>query len=300
MKNKYCGDIGDYGKYGMLRYFAQRGIKIGINWYLTADDSSNDGKFISYLDKETESRYDPAVFDALKKIVSDGNRKVQMIEAQNLIPDAVYFNELMSTEMIISADERVKVRGLWHKNALDKLKNVELVFADPDNGSIGSKAFSDKTAEKYIFPTEIQQYYERGQNVVYYCQKARRTYEQWEKTKSEMQKYLPDARLSVLTYHRGTQRSYIFVIHPKDYRRYMDIIYSFLNTRWGKLFTYERIGKKDWADKQKGNKLEIKLNNGKVMYLNVNEDGWVQIQFSDQMNQIMKMKADHFASYFRR
>ena len=42
MKNQYLGDIGDYGKYGLLRFLAIRGIKIGINWYLTEDDESAD------------------------------------------------------------------------------------------------------------------------------------------------------------------------------------------------------------------------------------------------------------------
>lgn len=300
MKNQYCGDIGDYGKYGLLRYLAQKGIKIGINWYLTRNDDSNDGKFTAYLDKESERKYDPIIFDALKKIVSKENKNVQMIEAANLIPGAVYFDESLNTGTIIAPTKREKERALWHQKALEKLKEVELIFADPDNGSIGSKSLTDKSAEKYIFPAEIMQYYQQGQNVVYYCQKARRTYEQWHKTKSEMQQYLPDARVCVLTYHRGTQRSYIFVIHPKDYKRYINLIYSFLDSSWRKLFTYDMLGEQDYANRQKGNKLEIELDNGTIMYVNVNEDGWVQMQFSDKKCQIIKMKAEHFASYFRR
>ena len=38
MKNQYVGDIGDYGKYGLLRFLSNHGIIIGINWYLTEDD----------------------------------------------------------------------------------------------------------------------------------------------------------------------------------------------------------------------------------------------------------------------
>ena len=52
MKNQYLGDLGDYGKYGLLRYLAEQGVRIGINWYLTEDDSSTDGKFKDYLDRE--------------------------------------------------------------------------------------------------------------------------------------------------------------------------------------------------------------------------------------------------------
>ena len=47
MKNQYVGDIGDYGKYGLLRFLSNHGIRIGINWYLTENDRSNDGRFTS-------------------------------------------------------------------------------------------------------------------------------------------------------------------------------------------------------------------------------------------------------------
>ena len=32
MKNQYVGDIGDYGKYALLRAFASH-YRIGVNWY---------------------------------------------------------------------------------------------------------------------------------------------------------------------------------------------------------------------------------------------------------------------------
>ena len=31
MQNKYVGDIGDFGKYAMLRYLAQTGLSLGVN-----------------------------------------------------------------------------------------------------------------------------------------------------------------------------------------------------------------------------------------------------------------------------
>lgn len=48
------------------------------------------------------------------------------------------------------------------------------------------------------------------------------------------------------------------------------------------------------------NKLEIRLNDGEIMYVNVDKDGWVEIQFSDNMKKIIKANADYFASYYRR
>ena len=66
MKNQYVGDVGDYGKYSMLRAFTDAGIKVGVNWYLTSDDGTTDGKFTSYLDDESMRWRCPEVFDALK------------------------------------------------------------------------------------------------------------------------------------------------------------------------------------------------------------------------------------------
>ena len=64
MKNQYLGDVGDYGKYGLLRYLANNDIRIGVNWYLTADDGSNDGKFVSYLNKDEDRRYENGSYSA--------------------------------------------------------------------------------------------------------------------------------------------------------------------------------------------------------------------------------------------
>lgn len=112
--------------------------------------------------------------------------------------------------------------------------------------------------------------------------------------------YLPDAKLCVLTYHRGTQRSYIFVIHPENYRKYINIIYDFLRTRWGRLFTEEFINGKNPADHQNGEMLKIELDNDVKMYIAAQDDGWVKIQFSDHKNTSTKIRADDFVSYFPR
>ena len=68
MKNQYVGDVGDYGKYGLLRFLAGRGIRIGVNWYLTKNDGSSDGRFTAYLEKSDDRSCDPELFDDLKLI----------------------------------------------------------------------------------------------------------------------------------------------------------------------------------------------------------------------------------------
>ena len=88
MKNQYFGDVGDYGKYAMLRYLVNDGIKIAVNWYLTPDDGSNDGKFTTYLEKGDMSFYDKSLFELLKEMVAKGERSIEAFEKADVIKDA--------------------------------------------------------------------------------------------------------------------------------------------------------------------------------------------------------------------
>ncbi|MBQ6293763.1 MAG: hypothetical protein IJK77_07850 [Lachnospiraceae bacterium] len=237
MKNQYIGDIGDYGKYGLLRFLAERGIKIGINWYLTENDGSNDGGFTYYLKNKDDSDkdYDPIVYFELKRIVEKYERDqkdIRMIEVADLIPDALFFNDQVDSNHT-DPQERARARYLWYYRSKLALKDAELVFADPDNGVSYTKTSRNKGCEKFILPEEIAQYYYDGKDVVFYCHKGRRKDEAWERTKVQIKDYVCDARLFVLTFHRGTQRSYIFVVHPEHADRYEVLLTEFLSTLWG-------------------------------------------------------------------
>jgi hypothetical protein len=35
MQDRYAGDIGDFGKFGLLKALEQTGLSVGINWYWT-------------------------------------------------------------------------------------------------------------------------------------------------------------------------------------------------------------------------------------------------------------------------
>lgn len=241
MKNQYVGDIGDYGKYGLLRFLARQGIKIGVNWYLTDDDESADGKFTNYLDKPEDRVCDPELFDALKEIVAHGkNKSVKMVQDAGLIPGAEYFGEkLKGSKLEVSAREWD--RRLWFNNSELMLGDSELVFADPDNGISFTKTARNKGSEKFVLPEEICRYYNDGRNVVYYCHKGRRKPEEWEKAKTQIRQYLRDAQILAVTFCRGTQRSYIFVIHPDRYQKYEQMLQEFLQTEWRRMFRWEPV-----------------------------------------------------------
>lgn len=238
MKNQYACDIGDYGKFGLLRFFAKQGIRIGVNWYLTADDGSKDGKFTDYLYKGNLRYTDPELFDSLKELIAWDMRSVESIEKKRLIQGAKYYSELLSASDNTPYAREI-VRNTWFNNSDLLLRNVELVFLDPDNGLSTTKTPGSKGSEKYVLPEEIVRYYVTGRNVVYYCHKGRRNIDEWQKYKSVMKDYIADAQIIVLTYHKGTQRSFVFIVHPDDYKRYRKTVSGFLKTEWADLFTLE-------------------------------------------------------------
>ena len=85
MQDSYIGDIGDYGKYGLLREVCAAAMSLSVNWYKvvpTKAGKQDDGKYISYLSMPQIYReYDPVMFDALYKIVlHEQDRRIERVE----------------------------------------------------------------------------------------------------------------------------------------------------------------------------------------------------------------------------
>ena len=243
MKNQYFGDIGDYGKYGLLRFLAEHGVTIAVNWYLTKNDQSNDGSFRDYLTKEKDRNCDPGLFDALKRMCAQNRKDVRNFAALGMIPGAGYFDQLVEPVLpTLTVREKRAAREQWHKDALAVCDGYGLVFLDPDNGLRAGAPTARKDAVKFVYSSEAADYYKRGQDVVYYCHKGRRTDAKWEKARHIMREQCPGAVLMGLTYHRGTQRSYIFVVHPEREKLYRGLLNGFLETKWNTCFTDEFKG----------------------------------------------------------
>ena len=239
MKNQYVGDIGDYGKYGLLRFLAQQGIAIGVNWYLTENDKTGQGGDNSYLDREKDAKIDPAVFRTLESIVHNYGPKektVRMIQDAVLIPNAVYYDDELKLQNR-APEDRMMERRFWYNRSILQLRSAELIFADPDNGISYRVTARSKTGEKYIFPEEVAGYYYRGKDVVFYCHKGRRGLDAWEKVLQDVTAFIPQASVFELSFRGGPARSYIFVIHPEHEQHYQPILQEFCAGSWKARFS---------------------------------------------------------------
>jgi len=205
MKNQYFGDINDYRKYGLLRILAVSGpFRIGICWMLTADDGRTDGQLTNYLYAPDKwRRHDPQLFDCLRKLlVSDATRAVSLIQDEQILPGAKYFNQLL-TDPLAS-------RQTYFKQLYSQLTNIDLVFFDPDNGiEVKSKPMSAKGSSKYIYWSELLDAFNSGLTILIYQHFPRRERSSFiEQIKSEIQMHLG---VDVVYWFRTPQVVYFLV-----------------------------------------------------------------------------------------
>lgn len=169
MQDAFVGDIGDYGKYALLRQITKNNLSLAVNWYKIVPlkkGKQNDGKYISYLSMPEKYRdYDHVLFDALNEIVNiRQNRTIEQIEKSGLL-SAIFFSDTLQNN-----------RTLWHQKALQATKDAHVVFLDPDNG-LESKAMHIKKSgtDKHVLWEELKDYYDRGQNVILYQHRPQMT-----------------------------------------------------------------------------------------------------------------------------
>ena len=240
MQDRYTGDIGDYGKLGMLRYLAAAGPRVGVNWYRTPDEDHNeDGKFIQYVQASGQTSYrpyDPPLWDALAQIVNSGQRRVESLETPAIL-DAVFFNEHLDFSNV-PFREREEKRADWHSRALAALDGCEIVFVDPDNGLMVPSARRSKKANKYVLPEELFDYYRQGASVVYYQHKARRQDGLYtdQHNKLLQDERIQDAEGLGLKFTRTSLRYYWFLLRPEHAETVRQCVASLLAGPWGDCF----------------------------------------------------------------
>ena len=242
MQNRYVADIGDYGKYGLLRSFEDTSLKLGLNWYLAPDESHNaDGKHISYLNQEKYSKYDPELYIILKEIITTGIRDVKHIQASTIFqPTTIYYSDVLDFSSEKDFRVRKRIRDIWHNKALNTLKDCDIIFLDPDNGlQSNSVSLTSGKGNKYIGIEELRDYCRLGKSIIFYNHRERKKEDDYLK-KFKLLKN--DAAFSKyewlgLKYVKGTIRDYFFIINSNHYETIKKQYNKFLLSNWQDVFT---------------------------------------------------------------
>jgi hypothetical protein len=230
MQNRYFGDVGDYGKYGLLRKICgltSEGPKLslGVVWYLVPDEGHNDdGKHISYLKRPEYRPCDTRLFDGLNNLLMEGPRSVSKIEKSALLPNqTLFFNKFLSfgglpIRGVENRSARLSVRRKWLLDAHKTVKASDIIFLDPDNGfQIKSvKRHADK-GPKYVYWDEVEHFLNSAKTLVVYhhLNRTMKSRKQIEVKLHEFSTNLPAARLVVpVLFKRGSHR--VFFVIPSE------------------------------------------------------------------------------------
>ncbi len=218
MQHKYVGDVGDFGKYGLLHAIGGMTTQgetpsLGVSWYLSGSGTGDpgEGKHMSYLDKPAEYRAcDPQLFDCLNQIISEARqnpeaRCLRSIERSGILGDTTVFH-----------DETVPpgTRMPWLDRALVCTASSNIVFMDPDNGLVSPRREQERQlSPKHLDVREISPFVRRGQTIVIYHHLDRKDHvEQMREWAGRLRSRLwLDRTPEILRYRRGTGRSFFVV-----------------------------------------------------------------------------------------
>jgi hypothetical protein len=174
LQDRYSGDIGDFGKFQLLRYlFNNTNYKIKQLWYLYPNENhNNDGMYIDYFHKI--AGFDEVLENSLKNIIQN-NRNVKSLEDARLLKNIEYFDQLLSK------DACIEFRKKWFSKALEFSKNSEIILTDSDNGIALScdkinkdlhildyEHIKKNKSGKYIYKEEIEQLFHLSKCLIVY------------------------------------------------------------------------------------------------------------------------------------
>ena len=175
MQNRYVGDVGDFGKYGLLRFLSGMtdeddlpSLALGVAWYLHPDRCGNaDGKFTGYLQPtDANEQYrmcDPALWKRLGQLVCQGARCTHCVQSARILPDnTAYHTALHQYWPGLPRHLREAVREHWLKNAFSATKESELVLLDPDNGIADEAKMFLAAGPRYTYLSDIRRFWIAG------------------------------------------------------------------------------------------------------------------------------------------
>ena len=230
MQDRYVGDVGDLGKFGLLRRLSgltdtspHPQLQLGVVWCWLYDEKhppgnknkmSSDGRHISYLRrtaKEDRAEYrnpDTGLWEGLRDLVYRDGRCVHCIENARLLPgDTLYYSAQLAYFEAMRRPLKEQVRAAWLGRALRATQGASVVFFDPDNGIGREDRKFNKDGPKYCYVSELKAFWERNQSLVIYHHAAQgKTVERQALEISEVLEREFGVEPIVLLFARGTSR----------------------------------------------------------------------------------------------
>lgn len=258
MQDRYVGDVGDFGKYGLLRILCgaqgsistDASLRLAVVWCLYPDEEHNaDGKYVGYLSKSSVNDKafricDPELYDALRQIVASGRRQVSIVADAGILPgDTIYYDRVLYYPKEMSKQRRVLSHADWINEALVQTLEADVVFVDPDNGINSGPLNLHQKAPKYTFVEDLIHFARRGQSLVIYHHLSRQgtAIQQIRRLAERLRTEIGSAQPPwALWYHRGSARCYFIVAQERHAARLSRGLDQLLDSGWSAHFEMVR------------------------------------------------------------
>lgn len=179
MQDRYAGDVGDFGKFSLLRslFSDPKKYSIGVVWYKYPNESHNeDGRHIDYLSNSNYKQCDQNLIKGLSHVVK-GERSIARLEILTLLPkNTIYYSSTLDfhntwkTQSNEDKSFRKNERIEWLKKAIESTSSCNVIFLDPDNGlEIPSIPHIHQIRSgKYAYYSEVASFFENKEACVIY------------------------------------------------------------------------------------------------------------------------------------
>jgi len=246
MQDRYAGDIGDFGKFSLLRrLFSAPEDRIGVVWYRYPDESHNDdGRHINYLHDPCFMKCDAYLVKQLSYTVN-GQRSIAELESLRLLPDqTAYFSNILDAHLIHPQQTikdktaRKVLREQWLIDAVNAVSKCNIIFLDPDNGlEISSLPQLNRSKSgKYAYYSEVAEFFNyKNICVIYHHLNRNKPHtEQIIFRAKELKEKIPDINcVFALRYKPYSPRVFFILTHINDTETTKSKIHEFLLSNCG-------------------------------------------------------------------
>ena len=266
MQNKYVGDVGDFGKHGLLRFLSgmtdpegpEPRLRVGLIWYMHHDEMhgvdkkkiNGDGGYTSYLDLTRQNmklygNCDPELWSKLGHLVGQDRRCVHCAEEARLLPDDTKFYDALLTYIPgMPKEKKAELRGFWFQYALRETRKADLVCVDPDNGiAPESRMYDPARGAKFVYLDDLKAIWERKQSLVVYqhIDRSEPAPVQVERVVATLRGGLENAEPIPLVFHRGSARVFYVIPQPDHKETINERVRRFLERGWEANGHFERV-----------------------------------------------------------
>ena len=253
MQDRYVADVGDFGKYGLLRTLANPGdsgeqLRLAVLWYLVPNEShNNDGRHIAYLETGPKGVFDgcdPALFDALRGVARE-DRVIRSVERSGVLPTGTLFHSVpLRYERSETAAIRRSKREDWFQAAAAVAARAELVFLDPDNGLECKVGRYTKNGPKYAYYSDAASLCVPSRSLVIYHHLSRQgtAVEQVQYRAQVLADIVPRThRIAAVRFRRGSARVFFLAVSSTHQRYLAERLRRFLSSRWSQHFVRDPL-----------------------------------------------------------